>query len=53
MKTTSWLLFALFLLGSCATATYRHPTKSTNTFERDRLSCEVLARKKLAAKSIT
>lgn len=51
MKPTTWLLIILILLGGCA-ATYRHPTKNANDFERDKRECEVIARKTLAARGI-
>lgn len=51
-KRVWWLLPALLLLGSCATI-YTHPTKGPSQFERDRVACESIARKTLAAKGVT
>jgi len=53
MNRKRWLLFpVLLLLGGCAT-TYTHATKSPSQFERDRVECERMAQKKLAAKGVT
>jgi hypothetical protein len=51
MKPTVLLFLFLFILGGCAT-TYRHPTKDGSAFEKDRLACERIAKKTLAAKGV-
>jgi hypothetical protein len=51
-KRVWWLFPALLLLGGCAT-TYTHPTKGPDAFERDRVACERVARKTLAARGVT
>jgi hypothetical protein len=51
-KSVIWSFLVLLLLGGC-TATYTHSTKSIDNFERDKESCQLTARKTLAAKGIT
>ncbi|HEY3278366.1 MAG TPA: hypothetical protein VGJ94_17255 [Syntrophorhabdaceae bacterium] len=51
MKPTILLILLLVLSGGCA-ATYRHPAKGGDAFEKDRQTCEATARKMLAAKGI-
>ncbi len=51
MKSTLLALLLLCMLGGCA-ATYTHPTKSTQDFDRDKQECERIAKKTLVAKGI-
>jgi uncharacterized protein YceK len=51
-KSILLLFLTLILLGGCTT-TFTHSTKGINDFERDKESCELAARKTLAAQGIT
>ncbi len=52
MRPLVGLLLMLFIFGGCS-VTYRHPYKSANQLETDRLECERVARRQLAAKGVT
>ena len=52
IKPILLLFLILILLGGCTT-TYTHPSKGANDFDRDKESCELAARKTLAAQGIT
>ena len=47
-----WFIPVLFVIASCTT-TYTHPAKDNAQFEKDRVVCERVARKKLAEKGNT
>ena len=51
MKPILFLILFLVYFGGCA-ATYRHPAKGVDTFEKDRQACEVTARKMRVAKGM-
>jgi PBP1b-binding outer membrane lipoprotein LpoB len=51
MKTLLLVTILIFLAAGCAT-TYTHPTKSPSEFEKDRLECEQVAIKSLAARGV-
>ena len=45
MKTKIAILIVvfLFLLGGCAPVMFRHPTKSSEDFEKDKYECDIIA----------